>query len=114
MDHGPDDMLLMILAEVRAGSELAREQSTVLLTFLSALGVITETLNLHTTILRQVLQAATQDAGGEDLIDLLTRFEHLLSAQLTEIRAMRVTLGVLPDQVEVAVQDGLFAARSAV
>ena len=114
MDRGTDDMLMMILAEVRGGSELAREQSLMLRTFLSALGIITETLNLHSAILRQLLQAATEDAGGGDLIDLLTRFERLLSDQLTEIRAMRVTLGILPDQVEVAVQDGLFAARSPV
>ena len=107
-----DDKLDLILAETRAVAAAQDSQGRMLGLVLACLEAVPPRLDTHTEILRRLLEAATEDGGGE-LSALLARFERLLSDQLAEIRAMRQQLGVLPDQVEVAVQDGLHAMRPA-
>ena len=113
MPSSINDTLDLILGETRALAAAQDANGRMLGVVLASLGAIAPRLDTHTDILRRLLEAATQDGGGDDLIELLARFERLLSDQLTEIRAMRVQLGVLPDQVEIAVQDGIYAIRPA-
>lgn len=113
MPSNIDDTLDLILGETRALAAAQDANGRMLGVVLASLGAIAPRLDTHTDILRRLLEAATQE-GGDELIELLTRFERLLSDQLTEIRAMRQQLGVLPDQVEIAVQDGIHALRPAV
>ena len=105
----PADKLDLILAETRANGKAIQEQDTLLRMFLASLDAIGARLDTHTEVLRQLLDAAKGD-GSSELTILLARFEQLLTQQLEEIQLMRQELGVLPDQVEVAVQDGIIHA----